>query len=465
MKDNDLEARLQDYYTDFTPRDSTRAVDGVGRVVAGARVRRQVNPWAWMGQKWLRGVVASAAAVAVVAALAVATLPVWHGSASVAVPRDTANSSPSAQSSPGASQGASPAPLTSPPAGMASKWGTARNGWLWAIHGSSLEISKDHGRTWHASPLPEYSGSGAAQPEDVAIVDASQFWVLEAVRFAGMPDLTTELMYRTADAGVSWQLTKALTFPVGNKTGEYLLESMSVVDSEVGFAVFTPLIADNTFQPSTVMRTLDGGATWSVTATETVLDGGIYAVDRNTLWMTTSQWAGRGSSAALQLSHDAGATWTSVPVPGLSDISIGNLSLAHPTFLNANEGFLVAYVDVLGVETRYYRTVDGGHTWSFVATRAGQAAAVTFIDATHWIEGEPLGTGREMTSDAGKTWTTFTALDPEQSLVFQYDMADAQNGVGSGSVGATLTDGTKLYPVYLTWDGARTWHAAVLPGN
>jgi hypothetical protein len=44
-------------------------------------------------------------------------------------------------------------------------------------------------------------------------------------------------------------------------------------------------------------------------------------------------------------------------------------------------------------------------------------------------------------------------------------MADAQNGVGSGSVGATLTDGTKLYPVYLTWDGARTWHAAVLPGN
>ena len=96
MKDNDLEARLHDFYTDFTPRDSTRAADGVGRVVAGARVRRQVNPWAWMGQKWLRGVVASAAAVAVVAALAVATLPVWHGSASVAGPRDTANSSPSA---------------------------------------------------------------------------------------------------------------------------------------------------------------------------------------------------------------------------------------------------------------------------------------------------------------------------------------------------------------------------------
>jgi photosystem II stability/assembly factor-like uncharacterized protein len=348
---------------------------------------------------------------------------------------------------------------------MASKWGTARNGWLWAIHGSSLEISEDHGRTWQASPLPNYSVSGTSQPEDVVIIDASHFWVIKATKQDASATATTESMYRTADGGATWQLAFARTFSVGGKPGEYLLESMSVVDSQVGFAIFTPLNSYGIYQPSTVIRTLDGGATWSVTATNTVLDGGAYAVDGNTLWMTTDLWGGRGSSAALQVSHDAGATWTSVPVPGLLDIPDGNLSLAHPTFLNATEGFLVAYVDVSGVETRYYRTADGGHTWSLVATRAGQAAAVTFIDATHWMEGEPLGIGREITSDAGKTWTTFTALNPDESLVFQYDMADAQNGVGSGSVAATLTDGTKLYPLYLTWDSARTWHAAAFPGD
>ena len=470
MTDSNLEHELRDHFATMRTGSPTRAAalmaDAIDRAPAGRRGLGRFIP--------ARRLLAAGAGVAVVAALAFATVPLWHGSAAMPGASATGDSSPSAAHSQGAQQGSTPTPVGSAPDGMASRWGTARNGWLWAIHGSSLEISKDHGRTWSATSLPDVkvTDAGPAQPsgtvassqtQDVAIVDGSHFWVLDAVRFAGMPDLTTELIYRTTDSGATWQIAKAATFPVGNKAGEYLLESMSVVDSEVGFAVFTPLTADNTFQPSTVMRTLDGGATWSVTATETVLDGGIYAVDRNTLWMTTGLWGDAGSGAALQVSHDAGATWTSVPVPGLTGISNGNLSLAHPTFLNANEGFLVAYVDVSGVETRYYRTEDGGQTWTLVATRAGQAAAVMFVDATHWMEGEPLGVGREITADAGKTWTTFTALDPNESLVFQYDMADTQNGVGSGSAAATLADGTTLYPLYLTWDSARTWHPAVFP--
>jgi photosystem II stability/assembly factor-like uncharacterized protein len=452
MTDPNLEQELRDHFATMETGSPARAAaltaDAIDRAPAGHWGLGRIIP--------ARRLLAAGAAVAIVAALAVATVPLWRGSAAMPGASITANSSPSALSSPGITQ-PTPTPVASPPDGMASRWGTARNGWLWAIHGSSLEISKDHGRTWKASPMPRMDGSQAGA---VAIIDASHFWILAATEYVGAPLWTT--IFRTADAGATWQSTDGPGFAVGDKP-VYVAESISVVDSQVGFAVFTPMSSDDVFHSSTVMRTLDGGATWSRNDGTAVLDGGAYAVDRNTLWMTTDSWGGGGSGAALQVSHDAGATWTNVPLPGLSAVSAGNLSVALPTFLTANEGFLVAYVDVSGVETRYYRTVDGGQTWTLVATQAGQAAAVTFIDATHWMEGEPLGIGREITSDAGKTWTTFTALDPNESLVFQYDMADTQNGVGSGSVAATLADGTKLYPLYLTWDSAKTWHPAVFP--
>jgi hypothetical protein len=100
MKEIDMEARLHDYYSTFTPDDSGRAVAGVGRVVADARERAAWTLGAWLGRWRLRGAVVVAATAVLALALAA---PLWFGS--ITGPAATASAtspppSPSASSSP-----------------------------------------------------------------------------------------------------------------------------------------------------------------------------------------------------------------------------------------------------------------------------------------------------------------------------------------------------------------------------
>lgn len=455
MNDQDLETRLHDYYTEFTPRDSSRAVSGVGRVVTDARSRSRV-PGGWLGEKWLRGVAATAAALAVVVAIAVALVPLWHGPAAVpgASPTSSANVIPTIEPP----VGGSPVPV----AQGVSQSGVGPGGRIWAVFGNSLEVSLDHGRTWRASALP--AQSAAWWLAGVAVIDADHIWIAmsttmtHATNTTAATSVTTVAIYVTVDGGDVWRTAVARSFD-----GKNVMASLTAVDSKVGFAVFTPVSEEGVSQPSTIIHTLDGGGIWLVTNTKARIMQPVSASDWNTLWSGFDDRMGVGP--LLQVSHDSGATWSPVQLPGVGATTTDNLTMVGSlygvvSFVSSSEGYAEVLLVGTAAESRYYRTIDGGRTWSLVATRMQMPGGAVFVDADHWYEPNVAAGVSESTADGGQTWTKSPQLDPT-GPVTSFGMIDAKNGIGWGSTGFPGPDGKDEQPLYLTWDGASTWHAAV----
>ena len=103
--------------------------------------------------------------------------------------------------------------------------------------------------------------------------------------------------------------------------------------------------------------------------------------------------------------------------------------------------------------TRYYRTTDGGLSWSQIAamTRPVGVAPV-FVAATHWLQPDVAETDLQATADGGKTWTTLAQNGLAGSPVYWLDTRDRTNGAA--------VDGGANGALFLTWDGGRTWQPA-----
>jgi photosystem II stability/assembly factor-like uncharacterized protein len=121
------------------------------------------------------------------------------------------------------------------------------------------------------------------------------------------------------------------------------------------------------------------------------------------------------------------------------------------TFLSATEGYLAVSCTEGGFGTRYYRTADGGHSWSQEAVVARNVdAAPVFVDATHWLQ--PIGAGLQVTADGGRTWTTVASEGLADYPTYAFETIDGVNG-SALPVGANT-------PLFLTWDGGKTWRPA-----
>ena len=467
MTHPDLERELRDHYRSLDAGSSGRATSRV----ADALDRAPAHRWSLGRFIPARAVLAAGATVVVVAALTVALLPLWHGSSVVtgaggrsATPAAsrTTDASPSA----GASQYASGTPgTTSSPNGSptavpilsgaeATYAGKGRSNVLWAVRNSRLDISTDHGRTWHESTLPEGPRAGSTV-QDVTVADATHAVVVMTTNPAPgepiPPASTTAAIYVTNDGGATWQTAVSRTL-AGN-----VLAQLIFADARVGFAILTP--QTNTGSgASTVLRTLDGGASWAVTGTSAIVGYAVWATDENTIWMSPGSIP--GNLPPLQVSRDGGATWSAVSLPGVGDnpsLAAGVMSTTFGglRFLNANEGYAAVLQQTsTDFETRYYRTLNGGSTWSLMATVPRMVLSCpAFVDATHWYQIAADSAGMEATADAGRTWTTVGKLPGAK--VFEIYMTDVQNGVALGT-----GDSSSGWLLYLTMDGGKTWQPA-----
>jgi hypothetical protein len=205
-------------------------------------------------------------------------------------------------------------------------------------------------------------------------------------------------------------------------------------------------------------------------------------VDADTLW-TDCEGPVRADVAfscpLLRVSRDAGVTWTSVSLPGLGDTGSADL-LVVPTFssgfhfISPTEGYVaVQETGARGTRTHYFRSPDGGRTWSEVALVEGQRAwaAPIFLDSQHWfqpglstvlsgVDGSGVAyvnaDGMNATSDGGKTWRNVGASMGSLDRVWMWDTqyGVAVHGVDNDS------------PLYLTSDGGQSWQPAMIgPGQ
>ena len=443
MNTPDLETRIRSYYGGFTPDDSTRLLVASQAILDDARRPRPA--------RLFRGSLRLAATLAAaVVLLAVLVLP----RAFPAVGPESGRSSPTAGSA-GPTfdvQGAVSAEVDDA--------GLIRTGGLWAAQGPYLLTSTDDGKSWRAATLPAQVGS-------IFVLDPEHAWAIGDGSQGGGPAAGHLVVYRTADGGRTWsQAPAAADFPCDTAT-------FSFVDAAHGFLECStpPTVPDGQPVPTptkgsgTVLATTDGGATWVVAGQAVGLGPWFTASDANTLWSASDFEESLMTGVQVSVSRDAGRTWSTIEladlasVPKPADIGVA----AGPGFWDGSNGaFAVLVRPVMSAVPQavwFYRTSDGGRSWTVVKKTAAVPLAVdrtsALVGRTWAIIGTSGFFGITASSDFGASWTDAPGFGmPPNTAFFWVELTDKDHGAATAFLSAGAIG------LMLTSDGGRTWHPA-----
>lgn len=264
----------------------------------------------------------------------------------------------------------------------------------WAIGAGGIVLAtRDAGATWVSR-----SPARVVELRAVAAVDRD---TVVAVGWSGAPGGVAGEMLRSTDGGATWTVTEVLP--------GVRLRDVAFADARHGWAVGSRVEPEprRTAESALVLRTVDGGETWSETAAPGGQGGddgiattlfAVAALDATKVWCAGRSGplgAGRGLLAG---SSDGGAGWRVV-------LSRRFTSIRALAFGSRSRGWAVGRGSGAAVLT----TVDGGARWRVLRLPRGSVArAVDFIDGRRgWIVGDTrahkglvLGT-----VDAGRHWT------------------------------------------------------------
>lgn len=300
--------------------------------------------------------------------------------------------------------------------------------------------SPDGGDSWSGVPA-----TGCAALRDIALAPGV---VAGAIVGAGASFL------HSTDPTVGWTLR-------GTSATRDDLGDVSMVDTRTGWAA----------GGGSVVRTLDGGATWTTASATGVTDlQHVEAIDATTAYAA--------STSVIKRTEDGGASWDSTTAPtSMQDLEfhdqdhgwglgyygdiliITNDGLSTDTttlpwtgwraisFPSTSTGYIVGYQGLIA------KTEDGGHSWARIpVTETAALHSVHFVDEdTGWAGGDY---GLVMhTSDGGTTWERQSA---ESLWSFRsMDFADARNGYA-----LTESPGWRGSTLLYTHNGGRDWMVA-----
>ena len=214
---------------------------------------------------------------------------------------------------------------------------------------------------------------------------------------------------------------------------------------------------------STVLRTADGGATWTkLTVTSDTLDfRDIDAIDGQTAYVLS---IGNGPDSRIYKTTNAGATWT---MQFKNDDAKAFLDAM--SFWDANHGLV--FGDSINGEFYILTTTDGGRTWSRVPPAtlpralenegafAASGTNIAVFGKTHaWIGTGAGAKARVLrTADGGRSWQvadTPLAAGPSTGI-FSIAFRDTQHGVVAG--GDYRKEQEAVNNLAITNDGGVTW--------
>lgn len=309
------------------------------------------------------------------------------------------------------------------------------DGMLWVRNGQTLTGSTDFGATTAVTLTVD------AAERNTAVQSWGQTIVVRSQVETYVPGTgyTYALRFRrSTDGGATWTTFDAQGLP----TNYWMYGTpFQMVDGTVGATVLN----------SQLYRTVDGGRTWSAQASPGANVYASYSVMPQGQW-TRQYYDGVSSASVLELSADAGATWT--PVKGLPNQSGFRLS-------RIEGASWIAMSDYGGVALL---STDGLQTWKRVAGPDPDAATKTmtafwFFDAKR---GLALTYGGDLmeTTNGGLDWSAkLTGLASGTTYYTQgrqrFQFVDAKTGwllAGDGKV-------------YLTSDGGATWLTPLMPAN
>jgi photosystem II stability/assembly factor-like uncharacterized protein len=247
-------------------------------------------------------------------------------------------------------------------------------------------------------------------------------------------------LYYTTDGGSTWSLS---TKPSSMGTASYsssVINTVKMVDSLT--VVASGWGSWYSLQPTIVLRSTDGGATYvyqSASGASNTYGSGydVYFKDANNGLIVGNQRGG-----VVLKTTDAGATWNPITV-----------FTAHPLRSIAGSGDTVWIASYYGV----FRSTDFGSTWTLLTPNSQeQIMGLQFFSSSVGYLTSSYGIMRK-TADGGKTWNYFGAVNPGiAGNVVDYlngvQFYDANFGIAAHNYGS----------VSRTTDGGSTWSVAVV---
>jgi len=319
------------------------------------------------------------------------------------------------------------------------------NGWLFATGPYSygkIFRSQDGGVSWHNRTIPVNSGGlcSAADPNDTSTI------YIGLQSNISLP--TNQVIVKSTDGGNTWTaLDMTSVLPIGFGVVSICVDPG---DSQTIFA-----IGNSGFSDAAVVASFDGGTTWEA-RTNNLPFGVPYndvAIAAQKVFVAGGQLFGSQYMGVYQ-SDDYGLTWTNISTSFPSQVS--NAIVIDPA--NTDNMFVATEGDGI------YSSTDGGASWNFDATGAGEngAARCLFLKpgSSGIVYAGFLSLAVCRSEDAGATWEfansgiatlqvddiEISPLDPDRVLVG----FEAENSGGC----------------YMSSDGGDTWElVSGLPGT
>jgi photosystem II stability/assembly factor-like uncharacterized protein len=284
----------------------------------------------------------------------------------------------------------------------------AGHGWLATLDSANAQATtfdvwrtSDGAQTWQRTALAEGANRSETMGRvELAILDAGHLFLIVE---GGMPDGYVSDLYETGDGGVTWSASRT--------TGPGLVGDLAFADGVSGVLAGG---ADGT----RLYRTGDAGRSWHALTVTLPPDaaGRVLRVDRPTFWTAGdgALLAGSGTEAGLtdatvMRTADGGASWS--PVAGFR---LSSAEQDPRVALVGPEDWLA----MPGPSTRLW-TGDSGRTWSRGASVGlpGAPRTLQLADPTHGWALVDLGgctgtggdcqarTGLYATADGGASWS------------------------------------------------------------
>ncbi|OFW05383.1 MAG: hypothetical protein A3H96_07815 [Acidobacteria bacterium RIFCSPLOWO2_02_FULL_67_36] len=265
-----------------------------------------------------------------------------------------------------------------------------RIAWASGSRGTVVRTT-DGGATWQVRPV------AGAEKLDFRDVDAMS----DAVAYVlSIGSGETSRIYKTDDGGASWTLQFANTDP------KVFLDAMTFADPRHGYA-----FSDSVDGRFVVLSTANGGRSWNRIPAERLppaLDGeGAFAGSGTNIATDGGDriWIGTTASRVLR-SLDGGRTWTAVQTPLAHNASTGIFSVA---FRDATHGVVVGgnYSKEAEAVDNVAFTADGGATWTLVREHglSGFRSAVAYVPGMKSTLVAVGPSGADLSQDGGRTWT------------------------------------------------------------
>jgi photosystem II stability/assembly factor-like uncharacterized protein len=232
-------------------------------------------------------------------------------------------------------------------------------------------------------------------------------------------------------------------------------------DVEARDARHALVLAIGVGQDSKILRTSDGGATWTTTFVND---------DPNAFYDCMAMWPGGRDGIAMSdppdgrfriiRTRDSGRTWTVVPNAGMPPAGPAEFGFAASGTCLVTAGHRDAFLASGGSDSRIYRSHDQGTTWKAVdspippVTDAGGTFGLAFRNPR-----QGLAVGGDYTApDNGAKASAYTR-NGGRSWVSGGDLGGYRSGVAwvPHTRGMAIAVGTSGSDV--TFDGGRRWRA------